>query len=144
MKNVLTQYPALRASIYGVVAGTLTIASIFGFVTQDQLDAVLVNTGLGLGAVGSLLAILNLSGKKEPASGEPQATAAPPMIDYDLLAAKVQQYRLPGVDQMPSVSEAVSAGINVAGDLLNDAFFSATVADQRRRFEQAFGEYQGK
>lgn len=140
MKNVLTQYPALRASIYGVVAGTLTIASIFGFVTQDQLDAVLVNTGLGLGAVGSLLAILNLNGKKASEPAGPEITA-PPVIDYDLLAAKVQQY-LPGMAQMPTVDEALMSAQVAVGDLLNDT--TASVAEHRRRAEQVFGEYQGR
>lgn len=136
MKNVLSQYPALRASIYAVVAGALGIAAVFGFVTQDQVDSALANAGLGLGAIGSLLALLNLSGKKETTPSEL------PAIDYDLLASKVQQYRLPSADQMPTAREAVSAGIEAAGDFLNDA--AATVADHRRRAEQAFGEYQGR
>ena len=93
MKNVLTQYPALRASIYGVVAGTLTIAAIFGIVTQEQLDAVLVNTGLGLGAVGSLLAILNLNGKEDPnqVATEAATSPTPPAIDLDFLTGQVAE-----------------------------------------------------
>lgn len=141
MKNVLTQYPALRASIYGVVAGTLTIASIFGFVTQDQLDAVLVNTGLGLGAVGSLLAILNLNGKKEAGSAAPDMPVLPE-IDYDLLAAKVQRYLPAAVDRMPTVNEAVAVGHHAVDDMLNEA--NGSVADVRRRAEQAFGEYRDR
>lgn len=138
MKNVLSQYPALRASIYAVVAGALGVAAVFGFVTQDQVDSVLANAGLGLGAIGSLLALLNLSGKKEATSPELPL----PAIDYDLLAAKVQQYQLPSALQMPTVTAAVSAGIDAAGDFLDDA--ADTVADHRRRAEQAFGEYRGR
>ncbi|WP_032384707.1 hypothetical protein [Rhodococcoides fascians] len=140
MKNVLSQYPALRASIYAVVAGALGVAAVFGFVTQDQVDSVLANAGLGLGAIGSLLALLNLSGKKESATSSELPL---PVIDYDLLAAKVQQHRLPSADQMPTVSQTVSAGIDAFGDrFVRDA--TATVEDLRRQAEQAFGEYRGR
>lgn len=136
MKNVLTQYPALRASIYGVVGGTLTIASIFGFVTQDQLDAVLVNTGLGLGAVGSLLAILNLSGKDkdgpDPLRGGPGDfgidRAGVPSIDVDALAEQLGRRLNVGVQQGAAEIERIST--------LDPA---AMVGDLRRQAERQFG-----
>lgn len=138
MKNVLTQYPALRASIYGVVVGTLSIAFIFGLVTQEQLDAVLVNTGLGLGAVGSLLAILNLSGKNKGAPDPLRGgrgdfgidhTGAP-AIDVDALAEQLGQRLNIGVQQGAVEIERISN--------LDPA---AIVEDLRRQAEQQFGEY---
>lgn len=133
MKNVLTQYPALRASIYGVVAGTLSIAFIFGLVTQEQLDAVLVNTGLGLGAVGSLLAILNLSGKKDRSQAEPETATSlePPAIDYDFLTDQIaERLGLPA-----GTFEKVRADAQVAYDNFGTAAERAR-ADIEARFGQ--------
>lgn len=139
MKNVLTQYPALRASIYGVVAGTLSIAFIFGLVTQEQLDAALVNTGLGLGAVGSLLAILNLSGGKKPNTPDPLVgghgdfgidRAGAPSIDVDALAEQLGQRLNIGVQQ-----GAIEIGRITTLDP------ATIVEDLRRQAEQQFGEY---
>ena len=120
MKNVLSNYPALRAGIYAVVAGALGVAAVFGFVTQDQVDSVLANVGLALGAATSVIALFNLSGQKAVGATPPPAV----VVDLDAVAARVEQRLNIGVQQA-------------------QVYAADTVADLRRRAEQELGHRLG-
>lgn len=113
MSKIQKAYPNLRLAIYGVLAAVLGAAALFGFVTQDQADSILLNAGSALGAVGLLLAAMNVT--------KPGDHPAPEPIDIPALADAV------AVRVNPTV-EAITAPVN------------ASVAEFRAHLEQSLSD----
>lgn len=76
MSKLASIYPQLRVAVYGILTALLGAAAIFGLVTQDQVDSFLGYGAAGLGALGTLLALVNVK------------TAAP-TVDTPALAEEV-------------------------------------------------------
>lgn len=113
MSKIQKAYPNLRLAIYGVLAAVLGAAALFGFVTQDQADSILVNAGSALGAVGLLLAAMNVT--------KPGDQPAPEPIDIPALADAVAVRVNPTID-------AIAAPVN------------ASVAEFRAHLEQSLSD----
>ncbi|WP_052068582.1 hypothetical protein [Rhodococcoides fascians] len=127
MSKLAQNYPQLRIAIYGLVAAALLAAGVFGYVTEDQAAQILSMVTSILGTLGLVLAAMNVKNPgPAPAPVEYQVTPAP--VDVGELAAQITQRWDMGVQ---SAQQALADG-------------GETVADARRRVEQALGEFQGR
>jgi hypothetical protein len=124
MSKLAQNYPQLRIAIYGLVAAALAAAGIFGYVTEDQTAQILSMVTSVLGTLGLILAAMNV---KNPGPAPEPVTyqVAPAPVDVGELAAQLSQRWDLGVQ---SAQQALAHG-------------DETVADIRRRAEQAFGQH---
>ncbi|WP_052070972.1 phage holin [Rhodococcoides fascians] len=127
MSKLAQNYPQLRIAIYGLVAAALAAAGIFGYVAEDQTAQILSVVTSILGTLGLVLAAMNVKNPGPvPAPVTSQVASAP--VDVGELAAQL--------------SRRWDLGVQSAQQALADG--GETVADARRRVEQALGEFQGR
>jgi len=60
MTKFASIYPQLRLAVYGILTAILGAAALFGLITQEQVDSALGYALAGLGALGTLLALVNV------------------------------------------------------------------------------------
>lgn len=95
MSKMTTMYPQIRVAIYGLLTALLGGAAVFGLLTQDQVDAYLGYGAAGLGALGTLLALVNVK------------TAAP-TVDAPAIAQEVvRQINPPAINVGAVVTDTV-------------------------------------
>lgn len=96
MSKIQTVYPQIRVAIYGLLTAVLGGAAVFGLLTQDQVESYLGYGAAGLGALGTLLALVNVK------------TAAP-TVDAPAIAEELaQRIALPTPEQVHvTVTETV-------------------------------------
>lgn len=75
MSKLVQAFPQVRLAIYGIASATLAGLVIAGVVTEGQSSNILNYVGLGLGALATLLAGLNVP-KAPAAESAPSASAS--------------------------------------------------------------------
>ncbi|WP_037183845.1 hypothetical protein [Rhodococcoides fascians] len=113
MSKIAQFYPQIRVAIYAIITAVLAAAVAFGAVTEAESSAYLGYLASGLGALGTLLALVNVK------------TSAP-VVDTPAIAEQV----------VSSLQERANVTVREV-----QTHAANTVADLRRQAEQAFGEY---
>lgn len=96
MSKFATAYPQIRVAIYGILTGGLGLLALFGLITQDQVDSALGYGAAGLGALGTLLALVNVK------------TAAP-QVDTPALADEVAARINTGINDVTAAAQSAAS-----------------------------------
>lgn len=91
MSKIAQHYPKIRIAIYGLAGAALSVAGIFGYVTEDQTAKILSVLMSLLGTLGFMFAAANVK------------TAAP-SVDVPAIASAV-------TDQINATTVAVNASV---------------------------------
>lgn len=122
MSKIISAFPQIRLAIYGIASATLAGLVIAGVVTEGQSSNILNYVGLGLGALATLLAGLNVP------------KAVPPARQVADIAEPVTV----GRHSMPHVNEVIDQAATQV-----QAAFAPTVDEIRVQLERRFGHLSG-
>ncbi|MDJ0487132.1 hypothetical protein QNA24_12255 [Rhodococcus qingshengii] len=123
MSKLVQAFPQVRLAIYGIASATLAGLVIAGVVTEGQSSNILNYVGLGLGALATLLAGLNVS---KPSAAD-QSTASGGANGFEVI--------LTGAGgSIPGVNDVISQGIQQV-----EAAITPSVDQIRAQLEQQLG-----
>lgn len=128
MSKLVQAFPQVRLAIYGIASATLAGLVIAGVVTEGQSSNILNYVGLGLGALATLLAGLNVT---KPVALSPNAT------DIGDLTAMIPGVQPATGHVLPGVKETINQGIEAFNQA--QAEFIPTVDQIRAQLEQQLG-----
>lgn len=118
MSKLVQAFPQVRLAIYGIASATLAGLVIAGVVTEGQSSNILNYVGLGLGALATLLAGLNVP------------KAAPAVNPVETITA--------GGHSMPAINDVISQGIQQV-----QAALAPSVDEIRAQLERQLGHRPG-
>lgn len=127
MSKLVQAFPQVRLAIYGIASATLAGLVIAGVVTEGQSSNILNYVGLGLGALATLLAGLNVS---KPSAAD-QSTASGGANGFELILTGTGAG---GGGSMPGVNDVISQGIQQV-----QAAITPSVDQIRAQLEQQLG-----
>lgn len=125
MSKLVQAFPQVRLAIYGIASATLAGLVIAGVVTEGQSSNILNYVGLGLGALATLLAGLNVS---KPSAAD-QSTASGGANGFELILTGAG-----GGGSIPGVNDVISQGIQQV-----QAAITPSVDQIRAQLEQQLG-----
>ncbi|MDV6274103.1 hypothetical protein R3Q06_11385 [Rhodococcus erythropolis] len=118
MSKIISAFPQIRLAIYGIASATLAGLVIAGVVTEGQSSNILNYVGLGLGALATLLAGLNV----------PKATPVVNPVETVIV----------GGHSMPAINDVITQGIKQA-----QAAIAPSVDEIRAQLERQLGHRPG-
>lgn len=130
MSKLVQAFPQVRLAIYGIASATLAGLVIAGVVTEGQSSNILNYVGLGLGALATLLAGLNVS--KPPTAD--QSTASGGANGFELNPGGFNGGGGGGGHAQLGVNDVISQGIQQA-----QAAIAPSVDQIRAQLEQQLG-----
>jgi len=132
MSKLVQAFPQVRLAIYGIASATLAGLVIAGVVTEGQSSNILNYVGLGLGALATLLAGLNVS--RPPTAGQPQTSNE--ANGFELIPGGFSGSGGGGGQAMPGVNDVITQGIQQV-----QAALAPSVDQIRAQLERQLGHH---